>query len=124
MSQKLLIVEDNQLVRQLYVSALKPLGADLEHAGSAEEAMDCIKTSKPDLIIMDILLPGMSGLDVTRRLKSDEETRRIPIIAVTTMATAGDAERIQEAGADAYLAKPVNVDQFVKIVRRFLNGGS
>lgn len=104
----ILVVEDSPtnlaLVSQLLISH----GYDVSVAGDAEEALEAIRQKTPDLILMDIRLPGMDGLALTRKLKGDPSTRPIWIVALTAMAMKGDAERILEAGCDSYVAKPID----------------
>jgi len=120
MAKTILIVEDNALVMKVYNTALASLGCAIVQARNAQEAMDRARQSKPDVVVMDIMLPGVSGLDITRQLKADPELKDIPVIAVTTLAAAGDQAKIKEAGCDAYLPKPINVDGFVRKVKEYL----
>ena len=120
MTKSILLVEDNQLIMKLYRSVLAPLGVEIHHAASGQDALNLAKEKQPAVIVMDIMLPGMSGLDVTRQLKSDPATKDIPIVAVTTLAMAGDLDKIKEVGCDAYLAKPINIDGFVTTMKNYL----
>ena len=119
MAKTILIVEDNALVMKVYHTALASLGCAIVQARNAEEALDEARRAKPDVVVMDIMLPGVSGLDLARQLKADPELKAIPLIAVTTLA-AGEQAKIKEAGCDAYLAKPINVDGFVRKVKEYL----
>jgi two-component system cell cycle response regulator DivK len=85
------------------------------------EVRDLVRAQKPDLIVMDIQLPEVSGLDVTRMLKNDPSTRHIPVIAVTAFAMKGDEEKICQGGCDAYLSKPIAISTFIATVKRFLD---
>ena len=87
------------------------------------EALDLARKHRPDLILMDIQLPEVSGLEVTKWLKGDPELKTIPVVAVTAFAMRGDEERIRESGCEAYLSKPVPVAQFIETIRRFLGVG-
>lgn len=122
MSKRILVVEDNMLVQEVYASALQQLDCDIVTADDGHEAMEHAEEERPDLIIMDIMLPGVSGLDLVQKMKADPALKDVPIIVVTTMATAGDAEKIRAAGADAYLPKPIQVDEFIEAVRKTLEG--
>ena len=84
------------------------------------EALDLVRKMRPDLILMDIQLPQVSGLEVTRWIKDDPELRTIPVVAVTAFAMKGDEERIREGGCEAYLSKPISVGKFIETVRRFI----
>jgi len=84
------------------------------------EALDALKEQKPDLIIMDIQLPEISGLEVTRRIKQDESLRGIPVIAVTAFAMKGDEERIRQGGCEGYLSKPISVSSFIEAVKSYV----
>lgn len=120
MAKTILIVEDNALVMKVYNTALASLGCAIVQAKNAAEALDHARRAKPDVVVMDIMLPGVSGLDITRQFKADPELKAIPVIAVTTLAAAGDQAKIKEAGCDAYLPKPINVDGFVRKVKEYL----
>jgi len=120
MGKTVLLVEDNDFVTKLYKSCLETLGAQILHAKNGQDALQLAHDNLPTVIVMDIMLPGMSGIDITKALKADERTRAVPIIAVTTLAMAGDLDRIREAGADAYLSKPINVENFVNTVKSYL----
>src|SRR5262249_8181817 len=87
------------------------------------EALDLVRKMRPDLILMDIQLPQVSGLEVTKWIKDDPELRAIPVVAVTAFAMKGDEERIREGGCEAYLSKPISVGKFIETVRRFIGGG-
>jgi CheY-like chemotaxis protein len=122
MSQKILVVEDNDRNRRLLKILLKSEGYEVIEATTGEEAMDCLKIQKPDLILMDIQLPNTDGLDLTKRIKEDSETDHIPIIAVTAYAMKGDRERILEAGCDAYVSKPINTRELPGLIADVLKG--
>lgn len=122
MDKRILVVEDNMLVQEVYASALQTLGCEVLTADDGNEAMQMAQEESPDLIIMDIMLPGVSGLDLVQTMKRDPALKDIPIIVVTTMAMAGDQEKIKAAGADAYLPKPIQVDEFIESVRKSLGG--
>jgi len=108
MTEKILIVEDNPMNMKVLQATLEPHGYILVKAVDGEEALDVAIKERPDLIVMDIQLPKLSGLDVVRRLRQTPEFNQTPIIAITAYAMKGDREKFIEAGYDAYLSKPVN----------------
>ena len=114
-----LVIEDNSSNLKLLVDLLEREGYRSLIASSAEEAIDIAQHSQPDIILMDISLPGMDGLEATRLLKQDSQTLHIPVIAVTANALKIDEARAIEAGCDAYLSKPINPKTFVSILDRF-----
>ncbi|MDC9700956.1 MAG: response regulator [Alphaproteobacteria bacterium] len=120
MVKKVLIVEDNSLNMRLFNDLLEAYGYETVQTRNGMEAMDLARKHKPDLILMDIQLPEISGLDVTRWLKSDAELKAIPVIAVTAFAMKGDEERIRKGGCEAYISKPISVSQFISTVKHFL----
>ena len=120
MKEKILIVEDNPKDMRLIEMTLRPKGYTLLRATDGEEALDMAIKDKPDLIMMDIHLPKVSGLEVTKRLRQMPTFNHIPIIAVTAYAMKGDEERIIEAGCDAYLPKPINTRQLPGVVAEML----
>jgi two-component system, cell cycle response regulator DivK len=115
-----MIVEDNELNMRLFRDLLTAFGYRTVETRDGLNALDLAKTEKPDLILMDIQLPHVSGLDVTRWMKADDETAAIPIIAVTAFAMRGDEERIREGGCQGYLSKPITVSSFLGTVRQFI----
>jgi len=120
MTQRILIVEDNELNLKLFRDLLAANGFETVETREGLEAISLTRNMRPDLILMDIQLPEISGLDITRKIKSDPELRHIPVIAVTAFAMKDDEARILEAGCEAYLSKPIAIDQFLSVVRRFL----
>ena len=123
MKEKILIVEDNSLNMRLIEMTLRSKGYRLLTATDGEEALDMATRDKPDLIIMDIYLPKVSGLEVTKRLRQMPAFNHVPIIAVTAHAMKGDKEKIIEAGCDAYLPKPINTRQLPEVVTEMLLQG-
>ena len=119
--KRILIVEDNDLSVMLLNDFLVVHGYETLEAGHGLEAIKLTQDNKPDLIIMAIQLPDLSGLDVTRILKQDDQTKCIPIIAVTAFAMPGDEAKALESGCDAYIAKPIIVDNLVRTVDSFLS---
>lgn len=120
MSKTVLIVEDNELNMKLFNDLLEAHGYITVGTRNGIEAMELARRHRPDLILMDIQLPEVSGLDVTRALKADPELKAIPVIAVTAFAMKGDEERIREGGCEAYLSKPISVGKFLETVRQFV----
>jgi two-component system cell cycle response regulator DivK len=121
MKKTVLIVEDNELNMKLFGDLLEAHGYATLKTGNGIEAIELARAHHPNLIIMDIQLPEVSGLDVTRWLKEDENLRAIPVIAVTAFAMKGDEERIREGGCEAYLSKPISVAKFMETVRTYLD---
>ena len=120
MDKTVLIVEDNELNMKLFGDLLEAHGYATLKTGNGIEAIELARANKPDLIIMDIQLPEVSGLDVTKWLKEDEDLKSIPVIAVTAFAMKGDEERIRQGGCEAYLSKPISVAKFLETVRTYL----
>jgi two-component system cell cycle response regulator DivK len=116
-----LVVEDNPANLTLAVFLLESAGHTVLSATDAEAGLAFARDERPDLILMDIQLPGMDGLDAIGQLKSDEATRAIPVIALTALAMKGDEERIRAAGCDGYIAKPMNYHDFLLTVAARLN---
>src|ERR1700704_7088080 len=114
-----LIVEDNELNLKLLNDILEYHGYTVFTTQLGEPALELARQHSPDLILMDIQLPDISGMEATRRLKADEQTRAIPIIAVTAFAMSGDEARILASGCDAYLSKPFNVAEFLRLVEQW-----
>ncbi|MFZ4761324.1 MAG: response regulator [Alphaproteobacteria bacterium] len=121
MSKKVLIVEDNELNMKLFNDLLEAHGYEVIQAREGIEALKSARDHRPDLIIMDIQLPEVSGLDITRWLKQDEELKSIPIIAVTAFAMKGDEEKIREGGCQDYISKPISVIKFLQTVQKYLD---
>ncbi|MCW2247439.1 two-component system cell cycle response regulator DivK [Azospirillum fermentarium] len=116
----ILIVEDNELNMKLFHDLLEAHGYATLQTRNGKEALQIAREHRPDLILMDIQLPEVSGLEVTRWLKADDELRSIPVIAVTAFAMKGDEEKIREGGCEDYIAKPISVSKFIEAVQRFL----
>jgi len=113
---KVLIVEDNPANMTLAIFLLESAGHAVIHATDAEAGLTLARDDQPDLILMDIQLPGMDGLEATALLKGDEATQAIPVIALTALAMKGDEERIRAAGCDGYIAKPLDYKDFLAVV--------
>jgi len=120
MPKKVLIVEDNELNMKLFRDLLEAHGYQTIESRDGVEALKVARDERPDLILMDIQLPEVSGLEVTKWLKDDQDLKRIPVVAVTAFAMKGDEERIREGGCEAYLSKPISVGKFIETVRHFL----
>jgi len=116
----IMIVEDNYLNLKLYQDLLNAKGYGVLHASEPKKVLEMTREANPDLILMDVRLPEVSGLDITRWLKQDETLKTIPVIAVTAFAMKGDEESNRECGCDAYIAVPISVVQFLETVDRFL----
>lgn len=116
----ILIVEDNETNQLLASTVLEREGFRVELAGNAVEAMQKLSVGSPDLILMDVQMPGEDGLSLTRRLKADKKTAGIPVVALTALAMLGDKERTLEAGCAGYIAKPINTRTFGAEVRKYL----
>jgi len=119
-AKSVLVVEDNELNLKLFCDLLRAHDYIAEPVRDGREAIDRARAVMPDLIIMDIQLPHVSGLDLIRQFKADEGLKAIPIMAVTAYAARGDEERIHEAGAEAYVSKPISVLRFVDAVAALL----
>jgi two-component system cell cycle response regulator DivK len=115
-----LIVEDNELNMKLFHDLLEAHGYHILQTRDGMEALQIARDHKPDLILMDIQLPEVSGLQVTKWIKQDNMLKHIPVVAVTAFAMKGDEEKIREGGCEAYLAKPISVLAFLQTVERFL----
>ena len=120
MARTILIVEDNDLNMKLFRDLLEAHGYDTLQAKNGADALTLIRSRRPDLIIMDMQLPEVSGLDVTRQIKSDDAIKSIPVVAVTAFAMKGDEEKFRAGGCEAYVARPISVDRFVETVKRFV----
>jgi two-component system cell cycle response regulator DivK len=117
MTKTVLIVEDNELNMKLFEDLLQNYGYNTRKATSGSEALQSIRCSPPDLIIMDVQIPEISGTEVIAILKNDAALCSIPILAVTAFAMKGDEERIRKSGCDDYLAKPISISLFIDRVR-------
>src|SRR5262249_16432041 len=119
-AKTLLVVEDNRINMKLFNDLLEGHGYRVLQTRDGLTALDIARQHMPDLIIMDIQLPEVSGIEVTKWLKEDDELRSIPVIAVTAFAMKGDEERIREGGCEAYISKPISVAMFLDTVRQFI----
>lgn len=121
MPKKILIVEDNELNMKLFCDLLEAHAYKTVQTRDGLEALELAREHRPDLILMDIQLPEVSGLEVTKWIKEDEDLRSIPVIAVTAFAMKGDEEKIREGGCEAYIAKPISVGDFLATIKKFLD---
>jgi two-component system cell cycle response regulator DivK len=120
-AKTVLVVEDNDLNMKLFHDLLEAHGYQILQTKNGRDALRLAREHHPDLILMDIQLPEISGLEVTKLIKSDDSLRQIPVVAVTAFAMKGDEEKIREGGCEAYIAKPISVAHFIATVERFLN---
>jgi len=120
MTDRILIVEDNELNMKLFNDLLRAHGYETIQTNDGVSAMQLARSEKPDLILMDIQLPEVSGLEVAKWLKADDTLCRIPIIAVTAFAMKGDEEKVRRGGCEDYLSKPIKVATFLETVRKHL----
>ncbi len=120
MKKRILIVEDNALVREMYRSALKPLGAELLETQRGLLAADMARREQPSLVILDLVLPDISGQEVLKRIKSAPETAHIPVLAVTNSASAGDEASLKALGFAGLITKPINIKAFCDAVAKFV----
>ena len=119
-AKTVLIVEDNELNMKLFHDLLDAHGYRTIQTRDGLEALDLARKHAPDLILMDIQLPEVSGLEVTKWLKEDDKLKQIPVIAVTAFAMKGDEEKIRQGGCEAYISKPISVMHFLDVVRKHL----
>ena len=119
-AKTVLVVEDNELNMKLFHDLLEAHGYNIIQTKDGMEALRLARQHQPDLILMDIQLPEVSGLEVTKWLKEDDTLKSIPVVAVTAFAMKGDEEKIREGGCEAYIAKPISVASFLETVERFL----
>ena len=120
MAKTVLIVEDNELNMKLFHDLLDANGYQTVRTRNGLEALDLARSHRPDLILMDIQLPEVSGLEVTKWLKQDDDLHTIPVIAVTAFAMKGDEERIRQGGCEAYISKPISVPRFIETIKSYL----
>jgi two-component system cell cycle response regulator DivK len=120
-TKKVLVVEDNELNLKLFCDLLRAHGYEAEPVRDGWDAVDRARAMHPDLIVMDIQLPHVTGLELIETIKADPILKNVPIMAVTAYAAKGDEERIREAGAEAYISKPVTVLRFMEAVRGLTN---
>ena len=121
MSKTILIVEDDELNMKLLNDILQKQGYKIAKSTDGSDAVDLTRSEHPDLILLDIQLPGRSGLDIVRTLKADDDLKTIPVVAVTSYALKGDREKILGFGCDGYISKPISINGFLETVARHLS---
>lgn len=117
---RVLVVEDNDMNYELASVILRQMGVTVRRVADGDQVVSAVESDPPDLIYMDVLLPGMDGLEITRQLKANERTRGIPIVALTALAMMGDYARALAAGCDSYIIKPISPAEFRAQTHRFL----
>jgi two-component system cell cycle response regulator DivK len=122
--ERVLVVEDNEMNMKLVRDVLQATGYRTLEAATGPRAVELAAEHAPDLVLMDIQLPGIDGVEALRRLRADGRTASIPVLALTAQAMHGDRERFLAAGFDGYLAKPVNIVELVATVKRYCDGGA
>ena len=122
--ERVLVVEDNEMNMKLVRDILQATGYSPLEASSGEQALALAVENAPALVLMDMQLPDIDGTEALQRLRSDERTAGIPVLALTAQAMQGDRERFLAAGFDGYLSKPVDVDELIAAVRRYCDGGT
>ena len=120
MEKTVLIVEDNELNMRLFNDLVQAEGHKTLQVRRGDEALRLVSEHRPNLVVMDVQLPGLSGLEVTARMKRDPDLSRIPVLVVSAFAMAGEKDKIKESGCDGYITKPVDVAAFMKAIRIFL----
>jgi CheY-like chemotaxis protein len=120
---KVLLVEDNDMNRDMLSRRLMRRGFEVIFAVDGQHGVDLARSEKPDIILMDMSLPVMDGWEATRRVKSDDATRHVPVIALTAHAMSGDHDRALAAGCDDYDTKPVEIDRLIGKIERLVGGG-
>lgn len=121
MAKKILVVEDEPKNLKLIHDLLQRFGYEVNEATDGIRGLEMTKAGDPDLVLMDIMMPRMNGLEATRIIKSNASTKNIPVIALTAFAMAGDREQAIEAGCDGYISKPVDIRELLETIRRFLS---
>ena len=119
-NKRILVVEDDALNMKLFRILLRKAGHEMHEAADAEAALRVAREQRPDLILMDVHLPGMDGLTATQILKRDETLRDIPVVAVTSYAMSGDEAKALAAGCQGYVTKPIDTEVFVRYIEQFL----
>ena len=121
MQNKVLIVEDNELNMKLFDDLLSAHGYQTFKTRDGSRVLELARQHKPNLILMDIQLPEVSGLEVTRQLKKEDNLKHIPVVAVTAFAMKGDEEKIRQSGCEDYISKPISITEFIKVVQKYLD---
>lgn len=118
--KKVMVVEDNELNQRLFHDLIQISGADVVQTRDGTRVLEIAKEERPDLILMDIQLPQISGLELTAKLKADPEVADIPVIAVTAFAMKGDEDKIRQGGCEDYISKPISVPIFLDLIKKYL----
>lgn len=118
--KRILLVDDNDDIITTYKVVLDRMGYEVEVLRDGVRAVETVETTLPDLVLLDVLLPGVSGLDVCRALKENSKTRDIPVVAITASVSADTRKKMQEAGADDFLLKPIDVSDLNRVMKQFL----
>lgn len=121
MSRCILVVEDNPMNLKLFHDILTAYGYEVWAAETGQAALDSVRDNLPDLVILDIQLPDISGLEIAKTFKGDDRLKAIPIVAVTSFAMAGDEERARAAGCDSYITKPISIASFGAEIQKMLS---
>lgn len=119
-NSKVLIVEDNELNMKLFHDLLEAHGVDTVETSNGFDVIELAREHSPDLILMDIQLPEISGLDVTKMLKAEDDLKSIPVVAVTAFAMKGDEQKIREGGCEDYISKPISVTHFMEVIQKYI----
>jgi two-component system cell cycle response regulator DivK len=121
MKNKVLIVEDNELNMKLFDDLLSAHGYETFKTRDGSHVLELARAHKPDLILMDIQLPEVSGLEVTQWLKAEKDLKHIPVVAVTAFAMKGDEDKIRQGGCEDYISKPISISDFMEVVQKYLD---
>ena len=116
----IVVADDDPDILNIVSMSLEAMGHDVERACNGREAVELVRGTNPDLVLMDLMMPEMNGYEATAELKADDGTRHIPVLALTAKAMRGDEERGRQAGVDAYITKPFRISQVLEVVDRFL----
>ena len=117
---RIVVVDDDPDILDIVCISLETMGHEVERAANGSEGVDLVRSSLPDLVLMDLMMPGMNGYEAAAALKADAATAAIPVLALTAKAMRGDEERAREAGMDAYITKPFRLSHMLDVVDRFL----
>lgn len=124
MAHSILVVEDNVLMRKLFVRCLEEGGYDVTEAENALDVIEMMRGSLPDLVVMDIVMPGLSGVELIRQIRSDADLRHVKVVAVTNLATPADKRRLADAGFDGHVSKPIKPKEFLVSIAAFFEEAS
>lgn len=116
----IVVADDDPDILNIVSMSLEAMGHDVERACNGREAVELVRSTQPDLVLMDLMMPEMNGYEATAELKADDATNHIPVLALTAKAMRGDEERGRQAGVDAYITKPFRISQVLEVVDQFL----